>query len=414
MKINIKKIGLSLMLAIALTSCSDVVDYKIPNESVNYGAPEIASIYDVSDVNLEHPLSGGELNQMIHVKGTNLANASQIRFNDVDVDVRQIYCKNGEAWIKIPRVIPTTQNDILYYQTDKGSVEYTFPVSIPHVKLEGLTNEFANPGSRVQLKCDYMDLYGFGKDAEGSTSKVYIENQETGYHEDIVCDSCSEKYTSITIPADCPDNSLIHFEWNELDGKHTKTLPYRMTKDVLEYMLQPSTWSDLCKNAFTDGTGKGDPEYLGYNFMRFIGSFSSWAWSDAWGGFNWENMDATAHPENYVLKFEVATNSAKPFYDYKDNGTLGTKNGGYMFRLKVNDNVLDACQFDPVYMGITNTENKWVTVSIPLTDLLKSNGQQVSLPTENAWVGFNFIIQPQSDWEVDHSFGQFRIEPKEY
>lgn len=90
MKINIKNISLSAMAIIALASCSDVVDYSVPDRTSNSGAPAISQIYDVQDTGFVAPLNGGVLNQMIHIKGQNLANAKKIRFNDVDVDVRQV------------------------------------------------------------------------------------------------------------------------------------------------------------------------------------------------------------------------------------------------------------------------------------------------------------------------------------
>lgn len=64
-------------------------------------------------------------------------------------------------------------------------------------------------------------------------------------------------------------------------------------------------------------------------------------------------------------------------------------------------------------MGINNTYGKWVTVSIPLTDVLKGG----SLPTaENQFVALEFVMQPNTAdaWNVDHCFGQFRIELKKY
>ena len=121
MKINIKNISLSAMAIIAFASCSDVVDYSVPDRTSNSGAPAISQIYDVQDTGYVAPLNGGVLNQMIHIKGQNLANAKKIRFNDVDVDVRQVYATTDEAWVKIPRVIPGVQNDILLYETDKGN-----------------------------------------------------------------------------------------------------------------------------------------------------------------------------------------------------------------------------------------------------------------------------------------------------
>lgn len=413
MKINIKNISLSAMAIIAFASCSDVVDYSVPDRTSNSGAPAISQIYDVQDTGYVAPLNGGVLNQMIHIKGQNLANAKKIRFNDVDVDVRQVYATTDEAWVKIPRVIPGVQNDILLYETDKGTTEINFPVSIPSVEIEGLKNEFALQGNQVQITSDYMDLYGFNDTTETSPAKVYIENVDAGYRKEIHCDSCSEKFTSIVIPEDCPDNSLIHFSWHEISGDKTATLPYRMTDQLMfgDFTGDLGWWNDWGKGLVTDGTKSGDPESLGFSFLRVKGTYDAWSWNSTGFGCNWRWLDASAHPENYVLKFEVATNSSNPFNNYGDNGASGSKNGGYNLTLQAGGE--GRCQFDPVSMGINNTYGKWITVSIPLTDVLKGG----SLPTEaDQYIALEFVMQPNTAdaWNVDHCFGQFRIEPKKY
>ena len=404
MKINIKNISLSAMAIIALASCSDVVDYSVPDRTSNSGAPAISQIYDVQDTGFVAPLNGGVLNQMIHIKGQNLANAKKIRFNDVDVDVRQVYATTDEAWVKIPRAIPGVQNDSLVYETDKGKTKLYFPVSIPTVEIEGLKNEFAQQGNQVQITSEYMDLYGFNDTTETSPAKVYIENVDAGYRKEIHCDSCSEQFTSIVIPEDCPDNSLIHFSWHEISGDKTATIPYRMTDRLMfgDFKGDLGWWNDWGKGLVTDGTKSGDPESLGFGFLRV---------NSTGFGCNWKWLDASAHPENYVLKFEVCTNSSNPFNNYGDNGASGSKNGGYNFTLQVGGE--GRCQFDPVSMGISNTYGKWVTVSIPLTDVLKGG----SLPTEaDQFIALEFVMQPNTAdaWNVDHCFGQFRIEPKKY
>lgn len=413
MKINIKNISLSAMAILAFASCSDVVDYSVPDRTTNSGAPAISQIYDVQDTGYVAPLNGGVLNQMIHIKGQNLANAKKIRFNDVDVDVRQVYATTDEAWVKIPRVIPGVQNDSLVYETDKGEVKMYFPVSIPSVEIEGLKNEFALQGNQVQITSDYMDLYGFNDTTETSPAKVYIENVDAGYRKEIHCDSCSEKFTSIVIPEDCPDNSLIHFSWHEISGDKTVTLPYRMTDQLMfgDFNGDLGWWNDWGKGLVTDGTKSGDPGSLGFGFLRVKGTYDAWSWNSTGFGCNWKWLDASAHPENYVLKFEVATNSSNPFNNYGDNGASGSKNGGYNFTLQAGGE--GRCQFDPVSMGINNTYGKWVTVSIPLTDVLKGG----SLPTaEDQFIALELVMQPNTAdaWNVDHCFGQFRIEPKKY
>ena len=152
----------------------------------------------------------------------------------------------------------------------------------------------------------------------------------------------------------------------------------------------------------------GAPESLGYGFIRVKGTYNLWAYN-GWGwGANWLNDDAAAHPENYVLKFEVSSSSATPYYSYGDNGKNGSRNGGYYITLNSGSK---RCQWDPVSDGLTNTYGKWVTVSIPLVDALGG-----STPTPGAWFSCEFVLQPNSGdaWTVDHSFGQFRIEPKNY
>ena len=413
MKINIKNISLSAMAIIALASCSDVVDYSVPDRTSNSGAPAISQIYDVQDTGFVAPLNGGVLNQMIHIKGQNLANAKKIRFNDVDVDVRQVYATTDEAWVKIPRAIPGVQNDSLFYETDKGKTKLYFPVSIPTVEIEGLKNEFALQGNQVQITSEYMDLYGFNDTTETSPAKVYIENVDAGYRKEIHCDSCSEQFTSIVIPEDCPDNSLIHFSWHEISGDKTATIPYRMTDRLMfgDFKGDLGWWNDWGKGLVTDGTKSGDPESLGFGFLRVKGTYDAWSWNSTGFGCNWKWFDASAHPENYVLKFEVCTNSSNPFNNYGDNGASGSKNGGYNFTLQAGGE--GRCQFDPVSMGINNTYGKWVTVSIPLTDVLKGG----NLPTEaDQYIALEFVMQPNTAdaWNVDHCFGQFRIEPKKY
>ncbi len=414
MKVNIKNIGLSAMALLALVSCSDVVDYKIPDRTSNHGAPVISNIYDVQDTGFVAPLSVGVLNQMLHIKGENLANVKRVRFNDVEVDVRQVYATTTDAWVKIPRVVPTTQDDELVYETNVDSVKMTFPISIPSVKIDGLKNEFALQGNQVQINSEYMDLYGFSDTTETSPASVYIENIEASYRKELHCDSCSEQFTSIVIPEDCPDNSLIHFTWHELSGDKTAAIPYRMTNQLMfgNFDGDLGWWNDWGKGLVTDGGNSGDPKSLGYNFLRIKGAFDAWSWNSTGLGCSWKWFDASAHPENYVLKFEVCTNSSNPFNNYGDNGTSGSKNGGYNITLQ--DGGDGRCQFDPVSMGISNTYGNWVTVTIPLKDVMMGG----SLPAEDGelWVALELVMQPNTAdaWNVDHSFGQFRIEPKNY
>ena len=96
----------------------------------------------------------------------------------------------------------------------------------------------------------------------------------------------------------------------------------------------------------------------------------------------------------------------------------GSQNGGYCFDF--NTAGVSRHQWDPVSTGLRNTYGKWVTVSIPLDKLceVKQDDGTIKhvLPAQGAWAAMEFVMQPNNNegWTVDHSFGQFRIEPKNY
>lgn len=415
MKRRIKYIVGCLTAVLVMASCSDVVNYKdeIPNRFENHGAPVITAIYDVQDTARAEALTGGSLKQMLRIEGANLAKATKITFNGVEVDLSQVYAESANCYLVIPRVIPEEVNDELYYETAQGSVTRSFHVGIPSVELNGLQNEFAAPGTEVELYAKNMDLYGFNDTTETSPVKIRVYNTEQGYEQVIHTDSCTEDYTSIVIPEDCPDNSLVEFTWTELDGQHVKRLAYRMTDQLMygDFGSDLGWWNDWGKSLVTNGDYTGSPGSQGYNYLRITGTYDPWSWNSTGFGCNWRWLDASLHPENYVLKFEFCTNSSNPVPNYGDNGLNGSHNGGYCITLNNGD---PRRQFDPwTEFGISNTYNHWMTISMPLQGMFESK----PLPTEDGqWVSMELVLQPNTAnaWNCDHCFAQFRIEPKNY
>lgn len=400
-----------LLGAFTLASCSDVVDYKDNQEDkfASNGAPTISAIYAADDVSGD-PITEGVLNQMIVLKGENLSYVTKCSFNGLEVDVRQIYAESGRAYVKIPRKIPETVTDQLVYETVLGSTTVNFPIGIPSVELDGLENEFVQQGNKVRVMGDYFDLYGFTKDetAEKTTS-IVIKGTDVNYTKEIPVDSITESYMGIVIPEDCPDNALITFSWKEMGSTLTKTIPYRMTNALLygNFDGDMGWWNDWGKGLVESGASSGAPASLGYNYLRITGTYDSWSWNST--GFGGNCPVTVDDPANYVLKFEVNTNSLNPYYNNGDQGYSGAKNGGYMITLAGGTR----CQFDPVgRFGLSNTYGAWITISIPLTEALGG----AAMPEEGGWLQTELVLQPNSgdSWSVDHSFGQFRIEPKNY
>ena len=151
--IYLRKTGLVLLAALTMTACSDVVDIPSYDPYSCNGAPVIEAIYDAQDVS-ETPqaITGGVLNQMIKIKGKNLSHVKSISFNGLEVDVRSAaYAERDFCNVTIPRKIPEEVDNKLVYTTEQGSVTVDFPVNIPTLKLDGLKNEFALQGDKVQV-----------------------------------------------------------------------------------------------------------------------------------------------------------------------------------------------------------------------------------------------------------------------
>lgn len=399
-----------------LAACSDVkdLDAGYVDKFSNDGPPQISAVYDLQDTELLTPITEGVLNQYIHIKGSNLAEATSININGLEVDIpTRVYAESSDCYIRIPRAIPENETGKLVYKTELGTATFDFYVGIPSLELIGLQNEFAWQGSRVQLSGDYFDLYGFNDTTATSPVSIIISNAYTGYREEIKCDSCTEAYTSITIPKDCPDCSVITFEWNAMGGaRASKTIAYRMTDQLLfgDFSGDLGWWNDMGKDWLKASSEDGAPAGLGYPYLRLNGTFAAWDWDLTGMGCNWPHSFTLDEIDDYVFKFEVNTNASTPFLNYGTNGKDGDKNGGYRMTFA---NAPNRGQFDPVSDGLTNTNGKWITVRMPLSELM--DGLEAA-PEKDTWVSFEFGTQPntEEDWTIDHSFGQFRIEPAEY
>ena len=392
---------LAITIGMATTACSDVVNYEdsLVNNTSNDGAPMITAIYDVQDTAYVNALKEGTLNQMLRITGQNLAQVKSVSFNGIDVDVRNVYATTTAAFVKIPRQIPESVDNKLVYTTSQGSLAYDFSVNIPSMECNGLANEFALPGSSVEMEGEYFDLYGFGQEGSGAT--ITISNKDSAYSKTVEIDSLTEEYMGVVIPKDAPQNSVITLTWTESGNKQmTKSVPYRYSKYLLfDDLRNVGWWDSATLNYITDGKSDGDPESLGWPFFRIKGPFSQWSWNSFGGGANWPNIDCTANPADYVFKFEVCNASSYPFYDSGDYG--------YMFSINNGGNYV----WNPSAGISFNTYGQWRTISIPL-DKVANAGVVVG----NTWSNFVFTMQPNSDggWNVDHSFANFRIEPKDF
>lgn len=387
-RLSFKSITLMCCMALSFGACQDIVTYNdnYDDEMASSGAPVIDAVYDSKDRDKLLPITDGNLEQMIVLDGSNLSRVRKVMFNDVELPVGEVYATAGSAYLPIPRQIPLEVNNKLYYETELGSTTYDFTVSVPLVQVDGLYNEFALPGTSVQLKGKYFDLYGFG--GANSTSTVKMNGVE------LEVDSISDKYMSVVIPEDAQDNSVIEVSYMGAGSvAHTEKIPYRMTDAIIWNLSHPDDYGLWAgKELIINEAGDNEPEILYGPYFRVTGSYGAWNWTNlVCGGFNCP-ADVAAAPADYNFKFEVYSPTGHPFYD----------SAGYGYLIQLNNGNYP---WNPSANGSFNTYGKWCTVSI---DLQTVSGNAFS----EGWTVLSFILQPNSDWNVDHSFANIRIEKK--
>ena len=413
MKKYIYIIGVMAMAMGTLSSCQDIVDYETPDLYSANGAPEISAIYDATTVEDKNPIEGGELSQMIRLVGKNLSHVKSITFNGIPVDKSHIYAESNKCVVTIPRTTPEVADNKLVYTTELGSTTRDFEVSFPSISINDMENEFAKPGSTVTIRGDF-GLYNLGKD--NLTVKVGDKECTVG---DPTYITPTQTDITITIPQDAPDCKGLDFSYAKPDGTEGHTLvPYRM----YQYSVMPvfknddgsrnddlaGWWNDETKAAVVEGTQPGGPEDPGHPYFYIDDIYEAWCWQAFGWKTDWRNADATAHPENYVLKFEMWTDPNHPFpISVNDNANAD----GFIWSF----NDADSYEWNVSRGTKYNTNGKWITQTLSLEDVAKNGLMQVLDPTQQNFMNVNFVLQPcdeENDWELQFAIANIRIQPK--
>ena len=75
-----------------LTSCTDIVevdDLKAKENKPSTGAPTVDKVVLATDA--EFPIEGANFEQVVRIEGTNLGDITSLKFNDIEVDSKEIY-----------------------------------------------------------------------------------------------------------------------------------------------------------------------------------------------------------------------------------------------------------------------------------------------------------------------------------
>lgn len=397
-----KRISFSIICVCMLfgfMACDDItqVDEVLAGENIpNTGAPAITKIVMANDAE-GTPIETAAFTQVVRIEGTNLGNVTSLKFNDVDVDLSEVYSSYGAVLAKVPRVLPGTVTDRVYVQTDLGETSAPLKVTIPELKIQGLYCEYAQPGDTTYIQGNDYDLYGIT--AEDAIVKVGDK--------DVNVLAASETELMIQIPGNARMGDPVTVQGTKMAEPVTLDYAKPGVSELFDFNDWPgygafthaSKYSWAPKNFLYSkfSAGPDDPKPLGSDgkYIRFKDQVNAWGWMVFWAGYIDLPADVAANPQDYQMRFEFWNDQKYPL-----NSNYRIIFGNY--------------QWYPGGDGVPlNTKNQWKTIRIDLDEEDPEGHVLVPAGTDSS-VRYSFMIifSPTSAQTYNIAMTNFRFVKK--
>ena len=154
MKSNILSLTILAMGAFSFTACDDItqVDEVLQNEKIETtGAPVITRVVLANDVD-DTPIEEAAFTQVVRIEGKNLGGATSVRFNDIEVDLAELYSSYNAVLARVPRQLPVNVTDKVYVTNRFGETSAPLRVTVPQLNIKGLYCEYAQPGDTTYIE----------------------------------------------------------------------------------------------------------------------------------------------------------------------------------------------------------------------------------------------------------------------
>lgn len=403
------------------TSCEDEPDkYEVAG-----GIPTIDYVRPVDAASKDSLLTGASLNNTICIVGRNLRSVTKINFNDQAAVLNTSYMTDNTIIVTVPKTIPNTVSDKIYFINSKqDTVAYDFKTIVPAPTINSMSNEWAAPGEEVTIKGDYF------LDYDNSHLTIQVGDNYTVPYEDL---KISQNSIRFNMPEDMPKHEPITI--TTINGTTKAGFRYMDNRGMLFDFDTP--WKEggdvLGNNGWHARTITSDATSLSGNYM-VLGETTMGAdggWNDGnfsfeyWPG-SWQDPETySSRPrmqdladfsdwQNMSLKFEMCIPkdngwSAAPMQIYFGSvsqvslGNAGVQDiygnvlGGANNTFFHNQGKLARALYMPWQNTddkTYNTEDKWVTVTIPLADFIYDydGNKGLSYSGVNDFSAFNIFV----------------------
>lgn len=383
MKAITKYIG--ILMGLALVASCESLDYP-DRFKETAGVPTVDFVrYADKDV----VITQAAMEETICIVGENLTSVHDIYFNDQPAILNTSFMTEKTLMVQIPKNLPTIQDDKMHLITrDSAVVLYDFKVLPPLPKVESMSNEWAKEGEKVTISGSYLF--------------APLTVQFPGADPVEITSSNGSSF-SLVVPAGSQPGKI---KVTTASGTAQSVFMYKDTRGMLFDFdgitgLDNHGWNGH-KSRDDDGTGvNGRFFQFGDGVTELTGAWEESQFSFVYWPGSWnvpENyMDGDWHTprlcdmvdftgwKNMALKFELCVPSSNPWnntpmmivfggvdlisfgdvtVDIYGNQCAG-QNNTYM-----NGNEAPRAFFMPwEATGTFDTEDHWVTVTIPLSEV---------------------------------------------
>ncbi len=287
---NIKRGALlmyMILLMVLIVSCSE--DDVIPDSPILNMATSI--------VDMKTSISSGNMGDWIAIRGANLEEVDSVLFNDVAVQVKDIYYEDNVIYTQIPVKLPKEVSNKVTVITKGGEVSFDFNVNIPDLQLTSMFNEYTLPGDTIRIYGKFITLY----EIDSSNTVVSFGGNESPVIK------ATETYITAKVPFDVQPDVRIKAINKKYNVEAVCAGFYQDKHNVITTFD-----SDF---PYTSSTGQQwigewqSPKPTSGNYLRFEVDQATYPDGLGWfylfeSGVNY-TLDMMQHPEKYTLKFEL-------------------------------------------------------------------------------------------------------------
>lgn len=388
----------ALMLGLVLAASCTQVDY--PDRFVQTaGVPKVDFVrYGDKDV----IITQAAMSEIVCLVGENLTSIHDLYFNDQAAVLNTSYMTAKTLMVQVPKTQPKEETDKIYMITkDSTVVAYDFKVLPPVPKISGMSLEWAQPGETVTIYGSYLfapvtvefpgsdPVEATASDGESVTLKVPADAQPGK----IKVTTSSGTAQSVF---QYKDSRGMLFDFDGLTGLDKHGWNAHSSQDADEWSISGRYFQ------FGDGVVEltGSWEESQYSFPYWPGSWNEIEnyWDGDWYTPRLCDIVDFSDWKNMALKFEMCIPASNPWnntpmqivfggVDIISYGAISTDIYGNQCAGQ-NNTYMDGSDGWPMgprvfyqpweSTGSFDTGGKWITVSIPLTDVTKDwNGKDV-------------------------------------